>query len=117
MNIIITFALATIMILPAGMAFAQNKPVSTRIPSVHSGGMKNSNLRQVSMRIRDQKRQIAMELKGGKITKEQAKAARLGLKETKKKELEFRRQNHNKELTADQKGHLDKMLDDNAGPK
>ena len=67
--------------------------------------------------MRDQKIQIARDRKAGKLTKEQAKAALLKLKETRKKGLEFTRQNHKKELTAEQKSHLDKMLDENGGSR
>jgi hypothetical protein len=117
MKTITTYILAAIMVLPVGLAFAQNqvgdpKARPTHVSSV-KGSIKNSNLHQVNLRIRGQKRQIAKDQKDGKITQEQARAAILKLKETKKKELEFTRQNRNKELTGEQRGHLDKMLDGN----
>jgi hypothetical protein len=105
------------MVLPVGLAFAQNQAGGPKARPTHvssgKGDIKNSHLHQVNLRIRDQKRQIAKDLKAGKLTKEQAKANFLKLKETRKKELEFTRQNRNKELTAEQRGYLDKMLDEN----
>jgi hypothetical protein len=117
MKKITIYALTAIMAMPAGFVFAQNQAggPKARPTRVSSGkdGIKNSNLHQVNLRIRDQKRQIAKDLRAGKLTKEQAKAAFLKLKETKKKQLEFTRQNRNKELTVEQRGRLDKMLDEN----
>jgi hypothetical protein len=115
MRKITAYALAAVMVLPAGLAFAQNQAGGPKARPTHvssgKGSIKNSNLHQVNLRIRDQKRQIAKDLRAGKITKEQAKTAFLKLKETKKKQLEFTRQNRNKELTVEQRGHLDRMLD------
>jgi hypothetical protein len=116
MKIVTTYVMAAVMALPVGFAFAQNQQGPKAKPthvSLGKGDIKNSHLHQVNLRIQDQKRQIAKDLKAGKLTKEQAKEAFLKLKETRKKELEFTRQNRNKELTGEQKGHLDKMLDGN----
>jgi hypothetical protein len=117
MKKITTCAMAAVMVLPVTLAFAQNQPGGPKARptqvSQGKGSIKNSQLHQVNMRIRDQKRQIAKDQKAGKLTKEQARAAFLKLKETRKKELEFTRQNRNKELTTEQRGHLDKMLDGN----
>jgi hypothetical protein len=121
MKRITSLSLAVMMALPVGLAFAQNqqggpKARPTQV-SLGKGNIKNSHLHQVNLRIRDQKRQIAKDLKAGKLTKEQAKASFLKLKDARKKELEFTRQNRNKELTTEQRGHLDKMLDQNGGSR
>jgi hypothetical protein len=117
MKTITTYILAAVMVLPVGMAFAQSQQGGPKASPTHvssgKGSIKKSNLHQVGLRIQDQKRQIAKDQKSGKLTKEQAKAAIMKLRETRKKELEFSRQNPSKELTTEQKGHLDKMLDGN----
>ncbi len=125
MKLITTFTLAATMIV--GVAFAQSKPVPTHVPA--GAGAKASNLRTVNpqganlqapnmhaigLRMRDQKRQLAKAMRSGKLSKEQAKAVFQKLKEARKKELDFFHQNNSKEISADQKAQLDKMLDENA---
>ncbi len=69
----------------------------------------------IGMRLREQRRTIMKNLKSGKITKDQAKAAMEKLKTVRRKELDFFHANNQKEVTTDQKKQLDKVLDENAG--
>jgi hypothetical protein len=116
------FLVATLLAWPTGLVSAKGIDDSPKKPGINRGSpngtnVKGSNLHKVNMRVRDQKLQIARDQKAGKLTKEQARAAFLKLRDVRKKGLDFTRQNRNKELTVEQKGHLDRMLDDNAGSR
>ncbi len=70
-------------------------------------------MRSVNAQVRAQMRQIQKDLKTGKITKEQAKAAWENLKAIRQQEKEFFHQNGQKEITADQKNQLNQILQSN----
>ena len=110
--------MVAVIALPFGVAFPQSQTgVAKAQPtpiSIGKGSINNSDLHRVSLRIWDQKWQIAKDRKDGKITKEQAKSALLKLKEIRKNELAFARLNRKKEITTEQKDTLNKMLDENA---
>jgi hypothetical protein len=69
----------------------------------------------VNVRLRQQMRQVRKDLKAGKITKDQAKAAWEKFKGIRVQELQFFKQNGQKEITADQKNQLNAILDKNTG--
>lgn len=102
-----------------GPAFAQKKPDETgpaRIQGPVSGALaQNSNLHSLNLRLRRQMRQIQKDLRAGKITKIQAKAAWEKLKTVRRQELDYFRRNGQKEITADQKNQLNTTLDENSG--
>ena len=58
-------------------------------------------------------RQVHQDLKAGKLTPEQAKAQMEKLKDLRKQELEFFRQNGQKEITADQRSQLEGKMTSN----
>lgn len=106
-----------LLALAISPAFAQNKPggagrVQNHPPKPPIQAL-NSNLHSVNIRLRQQMRQIQRDLKAGKITKDQAKAAWEKLRSVRRQELEYFRQNGQKEITADQKGQLSSVLDRN----
>jgi|SRR5580658_6708552 hypothetical protein len=96
--------------LAAGQASStsQGNPKSA---SAKSG----SNIHSVSLLLMAQKRQIRNDLHSGKLTKEQAQTAWENLKTARKQELEFQRQNGQKEITDDQKTQLNETLAKNTG--
>ena len=99
----------------AGTSWAQNQtgtPVhhASKRGALVNSSAKNSNMHALNNEIRLQIRQIHQDLKAGKLTPEQAKARLEKLKDIKKQELEFFRQNGQKEITASQKSQLEKML-------
>ena len=102
-----------------GPAFAQKKPAETGTTGIQGrtpGALaQNSNLHSVNLRLHRQMRQIQKDLRTGKITKAQAKAAWEKLKTVRRQELEYFHKNGQKEITADQKNQLNTTLDDNSG--
>ena len=75
--------------------------------------IKNSNMHAVNLKIRAQMRQIQKDLKSGKINREEAKAQWAKLKSVRKQELEYFKQNGQKEISLDQKQRLDQSLGQN----
>jgi hypothetical protein len=125
----LTVFAAFIYMVGTGWALAQNKPVSTSglplaKPTLIQGSLKasgahspalNSNVHSVNLVLRQQMRQIPKDLKAGKITKAQAQTAMENLKNIRKQELEFFKQNNQREITPDQKSQLTAILNRNAG--
>ncbi len=68
----------------------------------------------VNLVIRQQMRQIPKDLKAGKITKAQAQADWENLRNIRKQELEYFKQNGQKEITANQKSQITASLNQNA---
>lgn len=128
-------AMMALVILATGeWIWAQNKPVSAGAPSPSKAGSTTqnvstgptlnsapktaapgSNAQSVNARVMAQKKQIKKDLKSGKMTRAQAQAAWDSLKTIKKQELEFMRQNGQKEITDDQKNQLNTQLDQTNG--
>lgn len=134
---------ACLTLTGAGWALAQNKPAPLPTPA-HSmfltgtskagaqptpvvspqasvagkvashGSTLNSNMHAVNLILRQQMRQIPKDLKAGKITKVQAQTAFQNLKNLRKQELEFFKQNGTKEITVDQKSQMISTLKQNA---
>jgi hypothetical protein len=116
-----------ILVIPMGIGLAQTKPTGLKgtpqtTPVIHSGTggstqgiASNSNVHSVNVRLRQQMRQVRKDLKAGKITKDQAKAAWEKFKGIRVQELQFFKQNGQKEITADQKNQLNAILDKNTG--
>jgi len=120
--------MAALLAWPVGLALAQTKPTAGTAkptPLIHPGGastspnpgltQNNSNLHLVNVRLRQQMRQVRMDTRTGKITKEQAKAYWEKFKAIRVQELQFFRQNGQKEITANQKSQLNAILDQNNG--
>jgi len=70
----------------------------------------HSNIRSVNVQLKQQMRQLQNDEKSGKLTQAQARIVWEKLKNIRRKELEFFRQNGQKELTADQKTQLNQVL-------
>jgi hypothetical protein len=95
-----------------GIGFAQTKPVSSSY-SAHSSGLAgkfNSNIHAVNLQLRQQMRQVRMDVKLGKLTQAQAKDVWERLKSVRVQELQFFKQNGQHEVTADQKNQLNQIL-------
>ncbi len=88
---------------------AGSNKASTRV------AVSNSNIHSVNIVLRQQMRQIPKDLKAGKITKAQAQAAWENLKNVRRQELEFFKQNGQKEITPEQKTQLEQTLSQNTG--
>jgi hypothetical protein len=97
----------------AGMGFAQTKPVSSSY-SAHSSGKFNSSVHTVNVQLRQQMRQVRMDVKSGKLTQAQAKEVWERLKNVRVQELEFFKQNGQHEVTEDQKSQLSQILSQTA---
>ena len=78
-----------------------------------TGAPPNPNLHEVSVKIKQQMRQIQKDRKSGKLTPAQAKAALGNLKTVRRLELEYFHQNGAKEISVQQKDQLDTMLGQN----
>ena len=87
-----------------GLAFAQAN-------AAHNA--KNPNAHALHKRFRLQERQIAKDLKSGKITQAQANAKRDNLRAVHEKEVKFKHQNGSHELTDDQAKKLNAEMDKN----
>jgi Flp pilus assembly protein CpaB len=95
---------------------AQIKTTPTNLSSGNFNKVVNSpNLHAVNIILRKQMRQIPKDLKVGKITKTQAQNAWKNLMNTRMQELEFFKQNGQKEITVEQKDQLTKTLNQNSG--
>jgi len=102
----------------AGTAFGKAKPTPIVWPKGKPGAASavhapapNTNMHGLNMKLRQQMRQVRIDLKAGKLTKEQAKAAFEKLKAVRMQENQYFRQNGQKDITADQKSQLEQMLD------
>lgn len=90
-------------------------------PGVHTWGKTGyplgvgtgSNMHAFQMEVRLQMRQIQKDLKTGKITTSQSKAAMLNLRDVRLQELDFFKQNGNREITPEQKTQLEQLLNQN----
>jgi len=80
-------------------------------PGISHAPAPNTNMHGVNVKLRQQMRQVRMDFKAGKLTKEQAKAAFEKLKAVRMQENQYFRQNGQKDITADQKSQLEQMLD------
>jgi hypothetical protein len=69
----------------------------------------------VNIILRQQMRQVQKDRKSGKLTEAQAKAAWENLKSIRLQELEYFKQNGQKEVTSEQKSQLTGVLNQNAG--
>ena len=103
----------------AGWALGQSQPApasSNSAPLHHAsfqprgGSLQNSNMHLFNNKVRAVMRQIQKDKKSGKLTQDQAKAQLEKLKLARKRELQFFKKNDQKEITADQKTELEKML-------
>jgi hypothetical protein len=115
---------ASIFFAGTGWVWAQSKPETipykptplaqgkTRYPSGTGTG---SNMHSFQMEVRMQMRKIQMDLKSGKITSSQSKEAMQNLKNVRVQELDFFKQNGNREITPSQKTQLEQMLRQNEG--
>jgi hypothetical protein len=126
----ITLMIAVFLVFAVERGWAQSKatgkvptaaiptpfPNSRTGPAVGSSSLQNSNMHAVNVQIRLQKRQIFSEVKSGKLTKAQAQAQLEKLKAVRRQELEFFRQNGQREITSGQKAQLQQMLGQNAAP-
>ena len=87
----------------------KQSPTKGPSTSLSHGPVQNSNAHLVNLQMRQKKSQIKKDLKDGKITKDQAKAAWKQLKAGRQKELEYFHQNGKKVITDKQKQQLDQM--------
>jgi hypothetical protein len=118
------FAVVVLLVCLGGQTWAQSKP-ATGIPAkatpvVHSpaishGSGASSNIHSVNIILRQQMRQVQKDRKSGKLTEAQAKAAWENLKSIRLQELEYFKQNGQKEVTSEQKSQLTGVLNQNAG--
>jgi hypothetical protein len=124
---------ASIYLAWTGSAWAQNKPGSPSISlqfkstpviggpvngvakfsDIHSPAQ-DSNAHSMNLVLRHQMRHISKDFKNGKITKIQAQTAWENLKNIRKQELGFFKQNGKKEITAGQKSQLTAALNQNS---
>jgi hypothetical protein len=109
--------MASLYLAATGLALAQNKmstPPTPKLTPVLRGPAQDPNAHSFNILLRLQMRRIPKDLKAGKITKAQAQAAWENLRAMRKQELEFFKQNGQKEITADQKNQLTETLQKNA---
>jgi len=76
----------------------------------------NSNMHGLNLQIRKQMVQIRKGLKSGKLTRDEAKAQMTQLKTIRQQELQYFHQNGQKEITSDQKNHLQQQLNQMENP-
>ncbi len=114
--------LAASMVCFGDQVWGQSKPASTTqvTPIVHhlvsnQVSRAGSNIHSVNIVLRQQMRQIQKDRKSGKLTEVQAKAAWENLKSLRRQELEYFKQNGEKEITSEQKSELTSALSQNAG--
>ena|ERR1035438_7764801 len=102
-----------------GQAWAQTKTATgsqAKVgPAVHGpmgSGLsgRGSNIHSVNVILRRQMRQIQKDRKSGKVTDAQAKSTWEKLREVRRAELEYFKQNGRKEITPDQKSQLELLL-------
>jgi len=74
------------------------------------GYIQDANLHSVSSAIRARMKQLRKDRKAGKLTSGQAKAALDGLKNIRRQELQFFRQNGTRSITENQMSSLNSML-------
>ena len=102
----------------AGWALGQSQPAaaSNSAPLHHVSfqprgtSRQNSNMHLFNNKVRAGMRRIQEDQKSGKLTRDQAKAQLEKLKSARKRELQFFKKNGQREITADQKNELEKML-------
>lgn len=102
-----------------GQVWAQSKPISGVLakttPIFHSSSNVNSsvanpNSHSFNLALRKQLRQIQKDRKSGKLSETKAKAAWENLKLVRLKELQYFKQNGQKEITSDQKDELEQEI-------
>ncbi|GEM_PF-6521273 len=76
----------------------------------------NSNQHGINLQIRERMAQIRKGLKSGRLTRGQAKTEMASLKDIRRQELEYFRQNGRKEITLDQKNQLQQQLGQPGSP-
>jgi len=101
LNLALGIVLAATLALTVPSAYAQN--------FAHGSG-KKSNIHAVNVQLRGQMRQLRKDAKSGKVTQDQAKVLFEKLKAVRKQELEYFHLNGQREVTADQKAELDRLL-------
>jgi len=114
---------ASIYFAGTGWVWAQSNPLTSGKPAhgVQTQGNTanpsgtSSNMHGFQMEVRLQMRQIQKDLKTGKITSSQSKAAMLNLKNVRLQELDYFKQNGNREISSAQKAQLEQMLNQNPG--
>jgi len=107
---LVTFWLGTHLGLAQTKKLHWKGAVNSPNPAETHASVQNSNMHWVNSQIRNKMRNLHKDLKSGKINKDQAKVERDKLKAIRKQELEFFRQNGQKEITADQKNQLSQSL-------
>ncbi len=119
--------LGIILLFTVGPAGADPTPVPTPpakkviAPAKHSGkagkliGIPSTrpNLYKIARRISSQWQKITEAMKAGRITQTESGNLREGIKNTRKQQYEFMKQNGRQDLTDDQLLQLEKMLDEN----
>ena len=107
----------------AGLVFAQNKPSAPPVlpqrpsPLIRQDQARGvgSNVHSLNLILRQQMRQVQKDRKSGKLTKAQTEAAWEKMKFIRQQELQYFKQNGEREITANQKNQLTTTLNQNAG--
>ncbi|HTA77483.1 MAG TPA: hypothetical protein VK791_10025 [bacterium] len=107
----LVFGIAVLFAATSSWAGVNAQPTQTHYSSKPA---LNPNLHQIHARFRQQKKEVKLQLKSGKITKEQAKNIQLSLVAARKQEVAFTGQNGNQDLTSTQQAQLNQSLDKNA---
>jgi hypothetical protein len=95
-------------------AWAQTHPTGSGASHSFQGVGKKSNVHDVNVQLRQQMEQLRKDVKSGKVSQAQARVIFGELKGVRKQELEYFRQNGQKEVTADQKTQLNQLLSQTA---
>ena len=96
--------------LVGSVTFASPAPSSTSKTSVNPRPL----VHQFNLRLRNQWVLIQQGLKSGKLTKDQAISLRGNLKSARQQEVGFFKLNKNHDLSTDQQGQLNALLDKNS---
>ncbi len=94
---------AILLVSVTSLALAQSASPNTKNPNAHA----------FQKRLHQQMRQIAADLKSGKITEAQAKTERSNLMAVHQQEMQFKKQNGSHEITTSQSQQLNAELDKN----
>lgn len=112
MKKLILSLMAILFLGVTGLATAQTGPAKTPRAVTHSNA-KNPNAHALHKRVKQQMRQIQVDLKAGKITQAQAKAKRDNLMALHKQIREMRNLNGGRDLSDDQAKQFNASLDKN----
>lgn len=83
-------------------------------PMATNPGIRHPHLRQIDKRLRAQYMLISKGVKEGKITQSQGSGLKASLKSVHQQAVSFFKANSDHELTADQQGQLNSLLDKNS---